>query len=155
MTSVDQSLVTDAVLGVLRAEFEPGILIGDGELPDLAEQPTTRDQYAQGAYAVLSSIPTGHRDEGGGWSGDGGMLWIRYQIYVVAGYRDQAERIANAMASRIADRADGQGAGFLVDIPVAGHAIIDRRRAGMIPLDSTGPAVRSGQLVDIRVQVAS
>lgn len=146
MTSVNDSMVTDAVLTLLRAEI--GVPVGDGTAPS-AEDGADRLSPTDG-WLIVHAIPIGDRSFGDGYVGQSASgQTIRYQLTAGGVQRNQADRIANAAAAALADRESGD---WVNPIPVGGHQVMDRRRVGRIPDDAMG-TFQAGQQVDLMVTV--
>lgn len=143
MSNVADNLVTDAVLVALAAAF-PNTPVGDGEKPAGATE--------QAGYFVVHPVPSGDRTEGSPISGRyRGIVWLRYQILAEGVQRNQVEKMAADSASAFLAR-DSAGA-FTLPITVANHAVMNRRHAGQIPLDTLG-TWQSGWLLDLHVTIA-
>ena len=142
MTSVNEADVDDAFLSSLRAAF-PNVLIGDAEKPDGATEQT--------GYAIVFPIPSGNRTQGPVYARGGDSIrWVRYQLLAEGVQRNQVRRLANDLAAAVV-AVDAQRA-YTLAIAPTGHAVIDRRRVGSIPLDTLG-TWQAGELVDLLVTI--
>lgn len=153
-TTVDPSFVTDAVVALLTAELEtadpPGILIGDGLAPAAAAGDSALDLTQP--YVVVNQIPSGAF--GGGYTGAGGEVTLRYQFSAVGIQRNQAERAASLAQRTLTDRVDGgPSSPFVNALAPTGHTVTARWPRGFIPGEPAGGRHRVISFVDLMVQV--
>lgn len=148
MTAVDSSLVTDAVVTLLRSQLP--VPVGDGAAPDPGGDPVLAaeigwvvvQQTAAGASAHVGSIYTQAEE----------MERVRFLVTATGAQRNQVERLANAAMSVLIDR-DGTGGPWTFPITVPGHVVIHRRLFGRVPTSSLG-SWQAGGYVELLVNVA-
>ena len=152
MASVNSSLVTDAVVALLRSELSP-MKVGDGIAPSPDSGDRTLD--VKSGYVVVHRIPAGAAYEGSELGGQPESIErIRYQISAAGIQRNQAERISEAAIGILVDRDDvSRSRQYVHDLTVAGHAVLSRRKFGTIPTESLG-TIQAGGYVEILVSVA-
>lgn len=143
-TSVDVSLVTDAVLAALRAHFEPkGIQVGDhaAPLPVNSNDVPGRKR----AYVVVYRVPVGSPNRNEGMTGrTDSMKWVRHQFTAAASDRQVADRTAQeAVGLLLGQEPDGT---WTIPLPVAGHNIMLRRDDGQLPVDTAGSVQAGGYI---------
>lgn len=151
MTSVDFSLVADAVVTTLQTDLDP-ILVEYSRAPrDAAD---TLEDLMSAPYVVVYRIPFDDAPipQGDGFTGDGATQRVRFQLRAVAATPMQAENLANEAASRLCDR-DGAG-GWMTSLDVAGHNVVNRRRVGTSPTMQEGFVVNCSTLVEVWAHVA-
>lgn len=151
MSSVNASLVTDAVLGLLRSTLD--VKVGDAAAPSPDAGDLRLDPRA--GYLTVHRIPAGAAYEGSSVGGQPESIErIRYQITAAGVQRNQAERLAEAAIGVLVDRGDTPGdRGYVHALAVAGHAVLSRHKFGAIPTESLG-TVQAGGIVELLVSVA-
>lgn len=147
MSEVDSSLVSAAVLTLLRAEMP--CPVGSGVVPSPPEGEQKLDLDV--GYIVVYLIPAGAFYGGNGYFGQHNSVeTLRYQLTSSGSQMDHADLLANYAASVITARDDGTKQ-FLFDLTIAGHSVMNRYRAGR-GLDSASRTVNStSQIVEIQV----
>lgn len=146
MSSVDPSMITDAVVALLRENMT--CPVGDGQAP-LPEDDDLKLDLKRG-FAVVYRIPSGGRYEGSSIRGTEATIErIRFQVSTAGVQRNQVERLANAAGSMLTDR--GDSGEFVFPMPVGGHSIMNRKRVGDVPYQVQGGSHQSGILVDLLV----
>lgn len=146
MSEVDSSLVTPAVLSLLRGQMS--CPIGSGVVPSPPEGEQTLDLDV--GYLVVYLIPAGSFYSGQGYIGQYNSIeTLRYQLTSSGSQMDHADLLANFAASVITAR-DSNG-DFVHALSVPGHAVMNRYRAGR-GLDSASRTVNStSQIVEIQI----
>ena len=156
MSRVDDALVADAVVALLRTELDP-VQIGDGRAPTVAngdERVIGPEGVTARSFGVVYKI-AGGRFEGDGYLGQPESIEVvRFQIVGVGVQRTAADRLASRMCSILVDRLDAPPASYVFPLTVPGHTVIDRHAVGKIPQDNGGGLVQMGHIVDVRVCVA-
>lgn len=150
MTTVNSSIVTDGLIAMLRDVCD--FPIGDGEAPDLSGENQIAVALTAG-YGVVHMVPSGGRYINEDWSGqEDGMEIIRYQLTGHGVQRNQADRISQFMIAVVVDRADGwqDGFGYIHPLPINGHEVMKRGKAGSIPTEALG-SVQAGGYIDLWV----
>jgi len=155
VTVVDASRVTDGVLALL--ETATGALVGDGVPPTPADADDLL-ALSQG-YLVLTQVqPTGIPNPtpylNAGWGGQTeAMTRCRFAIKATGVQRNQVERLAERAANAVVERAPAGG--WVNALTVVDHQVIDRRRAGRLPLDVENGTFTVGVLVDVTVHATA
>jgi len=149
VTAVDASRVTDAVVALLRAES--GLLVGDGTPPT---PETASDTLSlRTGYLLVYQVPVGMAYESEGLGGQSeAMTRCRYQVNAVGIQRNQAERMAERAVKILVDRTAGT---YTHALTVTGHDVLERCRAGQVPLDASDGTFVAGGLVDVVVNVSA
>lgn len=151
MASVNASMVTDALIAMLRTEMAP-VPVGDGVAPSRTAEDGVTSLIRSG-YIVVHRIPSGASYEGSEIGGQPEALErIRYQISAAGIQRNQVERIRDAAIGLVVDRGDSDDRGYVIDLVVAGHVVMSRRKAGVIQTESLG-TIQAGGYVDLLVNV--
>jgi hypothetical protein len=157
MTSgVDDSLVTDAVVALLRAELPDGVLVGDGGSPFVAGSVDPLSQVDPDSgeafpYAIVYAIsPDAFPAEGYAGQRDGTMV-LRFQVTTVGPQRDAAQALAAVANGILVDRADSDPRDYTHALTVPGHSVMKRERAGKVPNFGEGGYSNAGVLVDVWV----
>lgn len=130
-------------------QIDPDILVGDSKAPNLERLDV---DSLKTPHVMIYQIPIGDPHEGEGYGGGQGQEWIRLQIAVAALLPRQVRRTAAAAADYLVSRNPADKSQWLTDITVAGHAVIDRKYRGVIPIDNQGVSAYGGRLVDFLVQ---
>jgi hypothetical protein len=158
-TTVDSGIVTTAIVSMLRTTFTP-IPVGEGVAPTpavgepelLVIDPVTRKSRP---YLVVTTRSIGAAYEGGNWTGQPESIErLGYAIYAVGIESPQAEGLAAAAIGAIVDRDITAPHAYVNALPVPGHSIIRRRKAGKIPADVQGMIHQHGGLVEITVGIS-
>lgn len=159
MSAVDDTLVTDAVLALLRAELPDGVLVGDGEIPydDTAPVGPGEVDPATGTaqpYAILYCIPP-YVGITPGWAGQDGSEAIRFQVTTVGPEREAAQALATVIRGILTDRGDAPDRSYVHPLTVAGHEVMRRDAVDRVPVDGAEGAYNAGTIVDIWVHRTS
>ena len=146
MSEVDSSLVSPAVVSLLRAEMPCPVGAGVVPTPPEGEQSLDLDV----GYLVVYLIPAGSFYSGEGYIGQWNSVeTLRFQLTSSGSQMDHADLLANFAASVITARDVNGGYQFALNIP--GHTVMNRYRAGR-GLDSASRTVNStSQIVEIQV----
>lgn len=156
MSRVDTSLVTSAVVAMLRAAVPPEVLIGDGRPPAVDPDQQRRSgptvTGTRRGYGIVYQIPGGVLRGAEGYLGEPTAIRaVRFQLVGVGVTREQAQSVGDLMTSILCDRADDTRA-FVHTLTVAGHTVMEREEAGDVPQDDVQGLIQLGHLVDVTVQ---
>lgn len=159
MSGVDESVVTDAVVALLRAQVPSGVAIGDGAPPYIdgaaEDQPLVEvdpDTGESQPTATVYCVPPLEMPAAGYAGQADGTVVLRFQITTAGSQRDAAQALASMCVGILVDRADGPvDRDYVHALSVPAHAIMWRRRAGIVPAASEGGWCNAGGLVDVCV----
>jgi len=148
---MNTALVVDAVVALLRTEYEDGlnIPVGDGESPDLSKMTA---KSLETPHIIVYEIPIGAQFESEGYGGGQGMETVRLQFTVVGLTAQQVRETVSQVLATVIDRNPADMSTWIHPIVVADHAVIRRLRAGKIPPTSAGLGYHGGTLCDLLVQ---
>lgn len=138
-TLVDDSAVTNGLEAFLVSRFGD-LEIGDTDAPDVAEMPFTEiTQLADG------------RDPSGGDHQPLSVRWLKFQLLTVAQNREAAQLWGHWIMEAIFEMNPVLVGGYVNDIPVDSHAIIDRELTSNLGVVDSGRA--KGHLMHVRFGV--
>ena len=148
MSVVDLSLVTSSVIGLLRDQLAQPV--GDS-MASVSEEVGDRLDPDVGFVVVNHVVGAG--PDGGGYIGaEGAHQWLRYQVSCSGSTRDQAEVIGSLAASVLTAKATDTPYGYIHDLVVPGHTVLNRKFVNWIPSERLGTA-QSGCLVALYVGI--
>ncbi len=140
--TINEAVVLDGVKAHLEDELDL-VAYGDGESPDLSEfgAPSVDvfDVLARKTQGKPMAIifPLPESSTGRGFAGFESMLWVPLQFTVLGVTPQQVRHTSAMIVATLLNR--------VLPIPIDGHAVIDRQRAGSLPIE--GPSADVGALV--------